>query len=307
MKTASSLLKQARAEKKIALNEAAKVLKIHPRYLQALESGDFAVFSSTVHLKGFLKNYAAFLGLNIEEVLAFWRRDYNEEQKKEGLKSSLPPLADRWLVLTPSNILFTATVILIAGFFGYLIFQYRSLAGPPPLEVLKPPTDLETASPTLSVEGKTDREAVLTINGQKVLLDQEGKFSVALTLSSGLNTLSFEATSKLGKKSTAKRTVFFEGVSPTVAEASPSAAVVLKVIEVRIAAGPEAVWIEVFEGAKKAFEGILLSGSERTFKDNQKVKVKSGNAGSTQVFINGQDEGRLGKPGEVVEREFYPQ
>lgn len=306
MQTVSAILKQAREKRNLALKDVSRALKIHPRFLEALEEGRYEVFSYPVHLKGFLKNYAAFLGLNVNEVLAFWRREYNEEEKLGSLKSPVNPLLDAWPVLTPGALLTFLTLILIVGFFGYLAFEYRSFAGPPFLEVQNPPTDLRVNSLTIATSGKTGKEATLTINGQKISLGGEGGFSANITLSPGINTLTFVATNRLGKKSEVTRTIVVEEVVPKrVREASPSAALPAEEgVEVKVVVGPEASWLEVYEGDKRAFEGILLSGSEKTFRSLKRIKVKSGNAGSVRIFVSGRDQGKMGKPGEVAEREF---
>ena len=42
----------------------------------------------------------------------------------------------------------------------------------------------------------------------------------------------------------------------------------------------------------------------RTFKAKNLIRVRSGNAGSTKVILNGEDIGSLGKEGEEIEKEF---
>jgi len=69
METLGERLKAAREEKELTTEEAAKATKIPLNYLQALESGAFEVFSSDLHARGFLRNYALFLELDPEETL----------------------------------------------------------------------------------------------------------------------------------------------------------------------------------------------------------------------------------------------
>ncbi len=63
------LLRGAREGKGLSLAKAEQGTRIRQRYLQALEEGDYAALPEPVYAKGFLRNYAAFLGLNAEEIL----------------------------------------------------------------------------------------------------------------------------------------------------------------------------------------------------------------------------------------------
>ncbi len=59
-----SSLKEARLRKGLDLNAAADATKIRPRHLQALEDEQFDVLPGQTYVRGFLKTYAEFLGLD---------------------------------------------------------------------------------------------------------------------------------------------------------------------------------------------------------------------------------------------------
>lgn len=63
------LLKAKRDELGLALADVSKSTLIRPSILQALENDDTEIFSSPAQHKGFLRNYARFLKLNLTEVL----------------------------------------------------------------------------------------------------------------------------------------------------------------------------------------------------------------------------------------------
>lgn len=81
MKKAGEILKENRLKKNLSLSEISQELRIHIRFLEAIENADYSVFSDAVQIKGFIKNYSRFLGLNEGEVMAFWRREYEEDRK----------------------------------------------------------------------------------------------------------------------------------------------------------------------------------------------------------------------------------
>ncbi len=68
--TIGQRLKRAREYRHLTLEKAAEATRIRPQYLQALEADDFSVMPSPVQARGFLRNYADYLGLNLEQILA---------------------------------------------------------------------------------------------------------------------------------------------------------------------------------------------------------------------------------------------
>src|SRR6266545_6976166 len=63
----------ARERKGVDLYRAERDTKIRARYLGALERGDYKELPGAVYTKGFLRNYALYLGLDPEDVLDQWR------------------------------------------------------------------------------------------------------------------------------------------------------------------------------------------------------------------------------------------
>jgi len=71
-------LKEAREEKGIPLEKASKDTRISLKFLKALEEEKYEVFSAEVYLKGFMRIYAQYLGLNPKELL----EDYERSKEK---------------------------------------------------------------------------------------------------------------------------------------------------------------------------------------------------------------------------------
>ncbi|NDJ52387.1 MAG: helix-turn-helix domain-containing protein, partial [Chloroflexi bacterium] len=63
------LLRQAREERALTLDEAAMQTRIRLKYLEALEAGDFSELPSLTHAKGFLRNYARYLHLDVSALM----------------------------------------------------------------------------------------------------------------------------------------------------------------------------------------------------------------------------------------------
>ena len=322
MKTVGSILKKAREEKGLSHKEIFQAIKIHPRFLKALEGGDWSVFFGGVHAKGFLRNYAEYLGLNLDEVSAFFRREYDEKENSKKIKSAIKPLSAPRLVATPGLVLATATAVFVTLFFGYIIYQYRSFAGAPILILDQPSTDLTVSDPLLNVVGRTDPDAAIFLNGQEISTGERGTFSAHITLAEGVNTLNFIAKNKLGKENKVSRTVVVRPEPPSATsqrqvqggseaaevagiEATESAKTkVYEGLEIELRIGPNAAWTSIEADGSEVFEGVIAAGVSKIFSAKEKIFLKSGNAGSTKVFVNGEEQEPLGDEGKVVEHEY---
>ncbi len=304
MQTVAAVLKKVRESRGLTYEKIYQDLRIHPRFLQALEESRYEVFSSPVHLKGFLKTYAEYLGLNVEQVLAFWRREYDEEKGvKRGLEGVTPLKSS--LTITPGLIVFAFSVILVLAFFLYLAVAYRAFASPPLISLDNFPADIRTSSATLRVSGKIEREATLRINGQRLTLGESGQFAETLSLSPGVNVINFVAVNKLGKERQLTRTVVVEEGASLSPESSPAAVAASNNFELIIKIGPQAAWLEVTDKDTRVFNGLVLAGVSQTYHGNGPFKVQTGNGASTRVLLNGKDLGLLGDEGQVVYK-IYP-
>ncbi len=58
-------LREAREAKDLSLDETERATRIRARFLEALEQGDYSVMTP-VQAQGFLRNYARFLGLDLD-------------------------------------------------------------------------------------------------------------------------------------------------------------------------------------------------------------------------------------------------
>ncbi len=319
MKTVGSVLAEARLSKNITLSEAERATKIRSEILQKIESDNFETLPGSTYIKGFIKNYGDFLGLDSANLLALFRRQFDEKKVSPlVLLPDLTPKQSPKLTLTPGRALGLGVAVLVLGFMGYLLAQYNSFAAAPGLQVTEPKENLRVNNGTVEVVGRTDRDATLKINGQQVQLTESGAFSVSVTLPDGVNDLTFSAVNKLGKITTVKRSVTVESIQaaqplgpastasssakPAVA-ASATASSQVSGIEVTLKIGPSAAWVSVSAGATN-FEGILGAGVTKVFKASDSVTVKTGNAGSTEVLVGGVSQGKMGSDNQVISKTF---
>lgn len=216
MKTVSQILSSERKRKKWTLEEVYKFTKINPVYIKALESGDYSTFNGKVHAKGFLKIYAQFLELDIEELLAFWRREYEGEyerglrgKKLTNLKKSIFPALSK-ITLGYKSLSVLAAALLVIGFFTYILYQYNKYSGDPILIISSPKDGAVVKANFVDVAGNTEAESEMYLNNQVIPLDEGGNFTTVIQLTEGVNVLTFSVKNRLGSVTTKKLTITYK-------------------------------------------------------------------------------------------------
>ncbi|MCB8950263.1 MAG: helix-turn-helix domain-containing protein [Ardenticatenaceae bacterium] len=76
------ILREARETKGYTLREVQEKTRINSRFLEALEMGDFERLPTPTHARGFLRNYARFLGLEPEPLLERYELGQSQRPKK---------------------------------------------------------------------------------------------------------------------------------------------------------------------------------------------------------------------------------
>ena len=209
MKTAGQILKEKREEKQISLDEVAQETKIRKPYLVSLEKDDYLSLPSIAIIKGFIRNYAQFLGLNSEKIVAIFKRDYRRTKEQ---KSVFPLRKDlnkqfKW---SPKKTLIAVVGLFIFVFLAYLAYQYHGLLGKPRLEIYFPTDNQQVIEDQMVIKGRTDPDNSVSVNRNLTQLNDQGEFSYRLRLVSGENKIVIEATNRLGRKSSQARTVYVD-------------------------------------------------------------------------------------------------
>jgi cytoskeletal protein RodZ len=202
----------ARERKGVDLYRAERDTKIRARYLAALERGDYRELPGAVYTKGFLRNYALYLGLDPDEVLLQWRRERGDPREPQAVIAVPRPIAAprRGLTFSPSLIVFAILVFIVLGFGAYLGVQLLRFAKPPTIAVTDPAVALlevdETAT-SYVLRGTSAPKASVSIatpgrDPYPVTADADGDWTQKVELRRGRN--QFEVTAvdpETGKKS----------------------------------------------------------------------------------------------------------
>ncbi len=205
MKTVGQLLKETRESHHLTLTQVAHRTKIREDFLEAVEQDNFAILPKGPFIKGFLRAYALDLNLEPQYILAVYRRDFGKQNPMSHIPEGLlnPVRKHRWFVVSPrlAAVLF---IIFVVG--SFITFEWISFNQPPSLVVAEPNENTRLHSP-VTVRGKTITDAVVTINGVPIALNQDGVFRTQLEFSPGNYSIVIEAKNRQGKTRVVQREV----------------------------------------------------------------------------------------------------
>ncbi|UYL10624.1 helix-turn-helix domain-containing protein [Bdellovibrio sp. SKB1291214] len=94
MKKTGEILKAAREEKGLSLNEVALSLKISSKVLKAIEEGDESQLPAKTFLRGFVKSYATLLRLDADKILESFYEEMGSTRPQPYIRPSTTPERD---------------------------------------------------------------------------------------------------------------------------------------------------------------------------------------------------------------------
>jgi len=150
-------LREARERKGVSLEEVERTTRIRAKFLQALEEEDFAALPGETFARGFVRNYALYLGLDPQEMLAL----YDEARKAQGEEAPTPSFRPVDISLEPASwfspqaLISVLLVVLLGALAGWWTYTRRIrpllLVSPTPTPTLTvTPLPTATPSPTLT-------------------------------------------------------------------------------------------------------------------------------------------------------------
>jgi transcriptional regulator with XRE-family HTH domain len=151
-------LRTAREAKELSLEQVAEATRIPLNYLEALEDEDLGVFTSDVHARGFLRNYALYLDLDPDEAAELY--DTVGGTPRSRSKAAPTPLAEGQrtrLSTIGADVLLGLVVVALVALAAFSVYQRQNpvavipTAGPPPTPTATPMPVFEGTSYTMDV------------------------------------------------------------------------------------------------------------------------------------------------------------
>jgi transcriptional regulator with XRE-family HTH domain len=151
-------LRAAREARHLSLSEVSEQLHIRSVYLEALEAEHWALVGAPVYVRGFLRTYARYLGLEPEPAVAEYNATLEHAPAAAPERRRYSRRAVRRVNASPWLWLAALAAAVLVGFVGYNYFELRSshhtlaLAGPIASEAAapEPATSPEAAAPRVA-------------------------------------------------------------------------------------------------------------------------------------------------------------
>jgi len=259
--TVGQFLRKEREKRNVSLDAVAKVTRITKENLEALEKDDFQVISAPVFVRGFLRNYATFLGLDPKEVVGRYDSQTDLVPIPEEEEPPPPPPKEEKPIF--KTLLFLS-ILLVGVVFSF--YYYKKSSGPtspppPSAEVAPAPAPGIQPSPSkvTPTKGKTPTPAIQPEKGKK-------------------------PPDKLQTATTSR-----PDIDPTKEKRNVLRAVAL-----------EKTWLRIIADDNQVSDVLLQPKETSTWTAHQKFDITIGNAGGVELFFNGTSLGRLGDSGAVL-------
>ena len=316
-KTLGEKLKEIRESTGVSLAEIAKNTRIRQDYLEKIEQEKFDELPPDVYVKGFLKNYANYLGIDAKEVLRQYEKEKgihanlknSQAKSKKSFFSKFPSVT-----ITPHAFSAVAFSVILLAVFFYFYKELDKFSENPRLVLFQPTSDVSIEGNSFEIIGLTDKDNRITINEQPVLVNEKGEFKENIGLQKGINKIVVEACNKFDKKSheefniSAQYEVKIAGEEteteneenknePKIEESNNQSD---RQIELEITVKEIPVWVSVRVDGINSQNGTMLPDSSQIFRANEKILVTSGKANKTFIKFNGKDVGVLDESPGVI-------
>jgi cytoskeleton protein RodZ len=297
--TLGEKMKKIRGERRLSINEISRSTRIQGKYLEYLENGEYEKLPADVYVKGFLKTYAVYVGVNESSLIKLYEREHGIQKnikKIDDQDKMIEPVKLSKLVITPKIIIASLVVILVLLGFFYIYKEVNTFIAEPKLIITWPADGEVIEANKVDVKGFTERDSQLFINDQPVLINDDGEFNESVGLQAGLNTILIKSKNKFGKESTRSVSIQAniqeapsEGIKPEETNVADSE----KKIEMEVTVRPDPTWLSVEADGSVVFSGTLLPSAVQKFQAKEKISITSGKGNGTFIKVNGKDIGVL--------------
>lgn len=268
-------LKKSREERHIELDEVVEATRIRRHNLEAIENEEWSKLPSQVFIKGFLKSYAEFLGLDKETVIHHYLRTSSfEKTTPEALKKIRPQLIRPYLIIIIPVLVLALIVALI-----YLNKRNISVTD-------KAFQYLGTQSPGEKMEGiaekednkeQDEREKETLLLEDKIVVDEVTKTTL--------------------KSKPVDDTIVLEDSTIPMKREEEKSLLPLFILTANV---KSRTWIAICIDDTSVKEYLFQPGQTPRWTAEKGFNILVGNAGGIEFSLNGKEIGNLGAQGQVV-------
>lgn len=316
--TLGERLSKLRSEKRITLGEVSKSTRIQIKYLEYLEGGHYEKLPVDVYVKGFLKSYAQYLGVDENYLIKLYERErdiHKNVKREEPKKAFFKPIKFSSLVITPKVIIGILIVFFAGMGFFYLYRELNIFISKPRLVVLEPSDNFVSEEKKIKIEGITEKDSKLFINNQQLIVNEEGKFFEELFLQPGLNTITIKAINRFEKET--EKVITGEGKFQNITENEISQEKQQenqnpkeeseKKLKIEIIGDTKAVSVSVKTDDQNSFDGEIIPGMAKSFEASKNIFISAEKGKYLRIVVDGREMGMLGKDTKPASRLFTAQ
>ena len=305
IKSLGEKLRSAREALSLSVQDVEIQTRIRARFIDALEQGNISSLPSITHARGFLRNYAQFLGLPVDEVVDEFTAAVGGSKKTSPATPQPSALAQPDKPRKPVS---TTGASDTAPRRAYVAPSQR--IGPAvPSGLSKPKEQPKRSQPSRQEETAPPLSRLIRSPLFAILFLVMGLVGVAWWATSQLSAVTgdrfiqgTEAAQNGEQAATLTLTpspTFRLTSTPTL---SPTPAV-FDSVNLSVTA-LQNTWTLIEVDGFVVFEGLMIAGSNLEYQARDKILVRTGNAAGITVVFNGIDLGPLGEYGRLVERFF---
>ncbi|MCK8817994.1 DUF4115 domain-containing protein [Natroniella sulfidigena] len=280
-------LKDKREQLGITLEQAENDTKIRKDYLKSIETGNFEQIKQETHIRGFLKVYSNYLGLDQEEILADYKSFKKElEGEVEEEITFKEKLVDRMDKNQNILLIFTIVIsgILAVGVLGFVGNRVYHLIDNPETFNFQPLQRIQQV--VGDIEEEVDEE-----------LEEEVEQDLGDDLVDELEEPEETITELEGEEEYIEQENMEEEGIEEEREFSQTEELDLKIETI------EDTWYLVIVDGEEVFEGSTVTGEVNSFLGSE-IEIRIGNAAGVIVIKNGEEYGPFGEEGEVITQTF---
>lgn len=260
-------LRESRETKELTLEDAVVALRIRRNVLEAFERGEFDLGDSPVRVRGMLRNYARYLGLEEDRVLQYYEAAHDKKRKGRLFQreSHIEPIAPKKITDTPpalpavripgpnrmggilrnvAMILVSVAALAVIGFVISNMLEVEEVVQEPTATlgtVTITPTNTPSLTPRATEPSQTPDRLALGLVSIQVVVQMEQRS-----------------------------------------------------------------WMRVHVDGEEVFVGILEPDIEQTYEGSTLIEILAANAAALHITYNGVEQQQFGERGQQVELKFSP-
>jgi cytoskeleton protein RodZ len=278
--TVGQSLRQARQASGRDLGQVSAALRIRQDYLRAIEAGEYTELPAPAYAIGFIRSYAAYLGLDGDGLVRRFKRETEGRHLAPDLEMPHPASEHK----VPRGLVMGLVIVALCG---YGIWHYRSSedqgraerVAAVPSALMTPPNELAPMPTVVGAQADSQVKALSALSpaaGQARASDA-GPLEAKASLAPATAT-SAAATAKASLSSpepmALSEPVHIYGVSGD----AP--------YRIALRAAGE-TWLEVKDGETSIFRRLMQAGDEYRLPEKPGIVMRIGNAKEIEVLVDG--------------------